>query len=176
MAQVLLDPGDGQHLQVAARLAEFHTTQEHFADGELPSDEVIEGHAARQQVSAALVRLQGQGAVALECFQGFALDQGDFLFGGAAALLAEVAIAHQSTAGNRFHLFDGVQVCPLASVQQDRQQLTVEHGCLVSPASRRANPESPAVVRMLALTNSPPRLRYVRVEGVYNPISLQPII
>src|SRR5437867_3844792 len=58
MLQSLLDAAARQLLQMSARLAQPDAAQHDRADGERLADEMVERHAARQQVAASLERLE----------------------------------------------------------------------------------------------------------------------
>src|SRR5437867_12787390 len=94
----------GQTLEVAAWLTEANTLQNDLAHAEFALHQVIERHAAGDEVSPRLARLQSDLRFAGERFQGLDFDECDFAVGiillGEGAVLKEVTVAGQAAAGD----------------------------------------------------------------------------
>ena len=120
-----------QLFQVLARLAQSQAAQHHRADVKLPPDQVIQRHAAHQQVATRLAGRQGDLVLALQAFQRLDFNQGHFTVGCVGleerALPLAVTVADQPLAGDRLRLVDPLGVALCFGGDEDRFELTLNH-------------------------------------------------
>src|SRR5437879_6233973 len=93
----------GQPLQVRAGLAESEAARLHVADPKLATDKMIQRHAARDDVAAAVAKSVIDIQLSLHRFDRFSFDQGQLAIGlrlVVSALAKEIAIAFEASAGN----------------------------------------------------------------------------
>src|SRR5439155_26100090 len=132
---------------MVARLAQAHAAQDHIANLKRLSDEMVQRHAARHQVAAALARLQPDLALVGQRLDRLGFNQRDFAIRMAGLaerpFLPAVAIAEQSLAGDRLHFLDLSQVRALPIANINSFQPTLEHWLsfsLIPPIHGRLSP------------------------------------
>src|SRR5205807_483641 len=100
----------GEPFEVAAGLAQADPPQADGADGELPTDQLVERDAPGGDVAAAVPGIQRHAVVALQRFDRLDLDQGDLAVRPGLLrvrpLPVKVAVPLQALPGNGAHLFD----------------------------------------------------------------------
>src|SRR5262249_49611350 len=129
--QPLLDAGSSELLQVVARRAQPRAARHRVADGDLPAEEVVEGHAARHEVAPGLGGLQRDAVLAGQRLQGLALDERDLAVRRARlaerAGLLEVAVARHPLPRHGLDALDGLQLRPLRVPDADGDQTALKH-------------------------------------------------
>src|SRR5262245_19979464 len=116
-----------QPFEMVARLAQADAAQDGGADGELAADQMIERHAACDQVAASLHRQQRNLIFARHALERFALDERQLAVRRICARLEEMAIADQPATGDGIGTLDGDERLAFAFGHTDADQLTLEH-------------------------------------------------
>src|SRR5947209_5313812 len=157
MTEPVLDALRGQRLKMVARLAQADAAQDHIANLKRLSDEMVQRHAARHQVAAALARLKRDLALAAQRLDRLGLDQRHLpiRMAGLAErpFLPAIAIAEQSLAGDRLDFLDLSQVRALPLANINSFQPTLEHWLsfsLIQPTPGRAFALAKTTLRLAA--------------------------
>jgi hypothetical protein len=147
MAKRLFDSLDSKVFQVIARFTKSDAAQDHLADREVLSDEMIERYAARYQVTPGLSGVERDVRLTGHSLQSLHLNEGDLAIGAAClaegSLLSEVAIAGEPAAGNRLRLLNAMQPLAFLFCYVNAFQTSIEHDHLTAIKTAR----NPSVAR-----------------------------